>query len=817
MEDEQVGPFGVKKELTLFENTKDNLVRLYSEINALLIGVANEPSNLTLRRKVEYTKQQFYQWIECALSNCVMTLLEEEGTREDKESGCFLSTRIVLEDQDPIRLRAGRDADSLFKEMMGYIQFLLKVGDATDAKQAKRITIRAVNQQGLVDVFNKSDVERHVERLRYLILSRIDTLNVPLIDDRLAKQLGFSQQDYQSVVKQSIIPYTTLVRYLKETLHPQVLLSGPERAAQLLKGSAEKINLEDVRLFFWFLERQNKDGTPYSSLLFLHKQELWQRGVYTPRLATSETVELLALAKQLTQKSGITALRTELLSLDKPYKESSLYALFIIKRINERLESESIDIDWVGEMKWIVKSATASNLANMLETLIYQLRRYILELSLTREEKEEPLCLMPAKESIVTVSLSSNISDVAKLSMSSQLIDDNPIVDMLNMMPKEPTCYVYDPTYWGNMIENERRDNPPFRKSKVFDKPEIRKVLMPINQDNTHWALGIIDLNKRQVFYYSSIAKDAYYRQTFRDFMSRFLQVQTPGVEYKFSRVKGPLQAYGCLDCALFMLNKISRQCSPLTQEIVYTRESIIATLLKRIVKRAKSPDWLNLVVLDVHSRFVTLPATWKNIYEDSALLADYRNKYLVLLRSVLEESGLYTREAVLKLIEALKTISVYEKLSSITRLFENLALGTSKRKRREILLYTGGESEQSKKTRKCLLYNPETQKKVDTLIDQLIYLKQNQPKGKIGLDEDQSSFIYDYLVLPLVSQKLASFQMLDDVVDEIFLREEVDLRDRLLEVIQKYVKPDQTCKIVIQCLYCGELTSLSAPCCKKK
>jgi hypothetical protein len=433
-------------------------------------------------------------------------------------------------------------------------------------------------------------------------------------------------------------------------------------------------------------------------------------------------------------------------------------------------------------------------------------------------------------------SLSSSISDLAKLSMKGEFIDDNPIADMLEIMPKRPDCHVFDVAYWGDMMRRDSDENNTsfsILKSKAFQKPGVRLLIMPINQENInggqHWSLGVIQPKKRRVYYYSSQYNDPYYGETFLPFIERFLKVQTPDKTYIYRRLEGPLQVAGCVDCALFTLNQISVLCSPPNEQITYTRKGMITSILERIT--TKMPGDLNLIIRDVHTRFVTLPTEWKHIAESRLLLADYRKAYLDLLARMLRGTKLYTDASIDRLIQSLNRVRLTPSLQEIENIFKSSLVDVTKvakqesfvitktktkRKRQEILMYEGGEAEEKgKKTRRCLVYNEETQKKINTLVDQLLYLYRYQPPGKVGLSAELSDYVYEYLVLPLVSQALASFQMLDDVVDELFVRSNTALRDRLLEVVEKYVKPEECEKIVTQCLYCGSLsTSLSF--CKK-
>ena len=843
-------------DVTRYLRVKQNIVRLYKTLDRLLLEIRDDiddsgATRVRLRLAVEHNKQLLYKWIDC--------VIEDEQQCPSSSSSEIVPANLVFftihdivhanDDDNEWSGPATTTSEDLLKELVALIQYQIRVVNTGDRAHATGVSILKgdVEEDELQQQLNVTQVKRRIERLRYLLIGRIDALNIPddSIDLDMSDELGFTQIDYTILVEQQFLPYAIMARYLKGHLHPETRLMGPPEA--LSAQDIEGLNTS-ARIIFWVLEQfsEGEDNKRYSALMLLHYPlavASWQRSLYAPSSNEADVDVILDIADTLLEQTGLTSYRRQFDSHydsnTSDYLYTSWYTLLIIKAISDRLvkHHEPLEDDWIEEVDKIIKSISLDEINDTIETLLYKMRALILDLFVRESKKQPPQPQRGASQIIEldsdddddedddrpeAINLHSNVSDLAKLSMTSQYIDDNPIIDMIATMDKDQTCYLFDPTYWGNMMILGFEKT--LRKNKVFDDPDISLILMPLNQDNTHWSLAIIDPVNHYIGYYSSIENDAYFKSTFEPRITEYMAFQTPDIEeYVISREEGPTQAVDCYDCALFMLNRLSGECAKVV--LKYTRASVIKSIRQRLLLLTTGDDKWRRYANDFYNYYLSIPEAWKDISEDPLSLVEYRENYLDVLRGILSSTKLFTDDSIDSLIEKLEELVYVKSPNDVALLFINTLVSRDITKRRRRKRQEEAE-EQPIKLRKCLVYDKGTAELITQLVNQLELLK----RWPVAITKEEfikmyKEYVHTKLLAPLVTDIDTREAFFDELVNTLFdtsANDDVTLiRERIVQVIEAFVECRKEERQVMKCFYCTLLTSfidlksMRAQCCK--
>jgi len=212
--------------LIVQELEKPSLVRqalntLYRELNSLLAEVANLATNETHRR-VETKKQHFFQQVEDALNLASKTI-----PPMTTEATSFLQLALP-DEEDEVGEDEASHSDALFKELQQLLQFVLLV--VKTAPQIDSLYIEVVEGVRL----GPAEVTHRIRRITNRILSHVDELNVPYIDVLMEKSLGFGQRDYERLAgDEQFITYAIMSHTLSATLHPKIMLIGPQQGGEV--------------------------------------------------------------------------------------------------------------------------------------------------------------------------------------------------------------------------------------------------------------------------------------------------------------------------------------------------------------------------------------------------------------------------------------------------------------------------------------------------------------------------------------------------------------------------------------------------------
>jgi hypothetical protein len=696
----------ITQELLYFVHIKESLVTYYNEITRLLDSLETSQDPITVRRAIELNKQRFFRSTE--------SILNEEPVVEQIELDAFLALAWMNPLEDPIKSEP-KTANALFIEMLALMQFLQGV-------VVRPISLRV----GQEEAYSRDDVKEHIRHLRYRLIAHIDALNVPPIEERFKEELGFNQSDFRHLVDQKFITYNLMQRYLGPSTNPNVQRLSPHTVSTLLKR--KEIQLTKTLLTFFVMAGKSVESpnAHYYALMILlqspggggENEMVCARTLYVPTITEKEGIQMQANANLLLRLANLRCPRRQIdghytLNHDE-YFYTSWYTLLLIQKIEARLANEEnpASFDWIGLVPLLIDAITLRELHELYSHILRDAQIAILALVLTPVITIEETS---NEEGIISLDrpfgLYSSLSDLAKLALDNEYIVDNIISDVVALtMSKNNTrsCYTFETTYWGSLAMRKKQ---VFRKRHdIFMSASPRLILMPINQEDYHWALAIINLVTKEVSYYSSLAQDEYFEETFIPLMRNFLAFQTPGTQYRFVRAKGALQESCSVDCALFVLNKIQELCGSQT---LFTRESVGKLLREKIVATIKEDaSIINLLAYDICTYYV-------NAQTEST----YRRQYLSLLKKILSSLDLYSDKSIRGLLTRLRDLKQCEKATDIITLFDETLRSVKqgeivKRKRSE-----EGESETEKqKTRKCVapvILTAEEQERENLLIEQ--------------------------------------------------------------------------------------------------
>ena len=807
---------------------KETLITLYRALNHDILALPRllqEGQDKKARRIIERKKQRFYRWIE----DVFIEERKEDSSilqEEKEEASRFFAMPILLQRDDPIQAseEASKGSDALFRELLALVQFIETVVMRSDQSVVPdlRLTVQGI-------AYTVHDVKLHMAHLRFRILNRVDSLNTPPIDTLEAHQLAFTQADYERLVTHHFITYNIMSHTLTPLLHPEAILLGPRHAETLL---SQDLSVEKRRLLFWILEgvSHTQEQTPYYGLLVVHQPEgllPCQRSLYIPSKSVTEMTEINEFSKKLLERVDLRCFRSHIDShygiATNDYYYSTWYAALLIKVLSERMATEPITSDWVGQVQSILAKTTTTQLFDTIEMLMIETMRAIL--SLLFSLVSPPISAI-SLSSQTSRHLDSHVSDVARLSINDEYIDDVVIRDMINtsMRLDGPHCYVFDVAYWGGVIDTPEKRASTAKRNKIFKNPAIRLILLPVNQKDYHWSLAIIDLPNRLVSFYSSLAYDDYYETPFVDLMKAYLDVQLPGSVFTFRRLENELQAPQSSDCALFVLNKMAQLCVSPFYRVQYTRDSVRLHLKRRLTalildnhQQQEGNAWLGLFSVDLCTRYLNKKSKllWPSISGNPVTLRAYRAAYLDDLKEILMAMQLYSEASITNLMTTLQSLNNCRDTQEVESLFNSLLILKNqeeevvKRKREPAI----DEPVRERKSRKCLVYDAQTRHAITQLIDEVLWLKNHYATldQRAFADRFSEYILAAYLTDLSVREDLSMLRFLELLIERLF-REAT--RESLEEVVQEYVicREPEVERVLLTCIYCNNLTSRIDP-----
>ena len=523
---------------------RESLITLYKEIDQLLTSGGDDD----ISRKVETKKRAFYQ--------IVVQTVQIADAGNIAPTNDFL---IIPESQrpDPIALDAAR-SDVLFKEILPLVEFMWLVVTTTPSTQKATLVIRGRK-------YTVSQVKLHLFFLTRRILSHVDRLNAKsiIINDVMAHQLGFTQREYERLTSQdsSFISYNVMAHFFRDKL---LLVGGLRRLLQLKRQ-------EELMLWVTGDEKESNLVTLYRP----EKMRPYQQSIYVhgQLLATTDVQKTLQEANIRPFKQQIDMTDTE--NMDAPH-----YSTWYIALLIQRLSSVPLPPPQIRE---ILLATQSRQVIEVQQGILMRVQRDILSLVLT-----EPRAIPPPK--VERHIVQSKLSNLLELRDTGKFVNDAVISDIVKTMRINPRFYVFDPLFWSRTVRTGLVKNV---LGKFMD-PTIEVLLVPINENNAHWSLGIIDLRLGVVSLYTSVKNRNYFKE-FVSTMRALLAIQTPGVKYQFIELTGQeCQPSDSLDCSIYVLNKISQLCVLPDKRVFYTRKSVAAHIEEGLFKQAKDGAWYN-------------------------------------------------------------------------------------------------------------------------------------------------------------------------------------------------------------------------------
>ena len=130
-----------------------------------------------------------------------------------------------------------------------------------------------------------------------------------------------------------------------------------------------------------------------------------------------------------------------------------------------------------------------------------------------------------------------------------------------NLIPNRKKSHAFNSFFMDKLVKDSRRYKYDNVKSwsKLFDAFELDKIFIPINIGNSHWVLGVIFIQKKEVRYYDSMHGDG---KLYRDAMMRWVVDEAKAkkgiaineAEWKSIAVETTPQQFNGTDCGVFTI-----------------------------------------------------------------------------------------------------------------------------------------------------------------------------------------------------------------------------------------------------------------------
>ena len=618
------------RELEKPHRVRENLNAVYRDLNALLL---DDMATSETQKQIETKKQHFFQLVENALD---LTLNEMPVLASAATSFLRLEQQ-VLDHEDELTQDY---SDTLFKEIQALLQFMLLVAKTSPSTVPSNIELRGAE-------LRPDEVARYVRRTTNRILIHVDELNVRAIDTTMEKTLGFSQADYEGLIsKKPFIP-CAIMRHV-------MMMTGISPLMQVI--ASDEANPQsfqrDKRLLICVTESFSHSPRPepyYSVAIVTRVTEteeeaipVYQQSIYMPSHNVEEMREARnRVQKRLLEQVGIVCFKREIITSDNEsmsaYHFTTWYTGLLIRRLSDAIsQCGSCKTDWTKQADLILKSITKRQLFSHAKHIIVTVQQSILALLY-------PITPPPQQQQATTPTLLSRISDIARLLMTDEYIDNQVVQDTMAVMTMRTDCYAFDVTYWQSVKTRE----------DVFKDPSFTTVLIPLNLGDERWALAIVGLTTRTIQYFGALTKEEQQLMiSVKESMPAYMALQTPGITYKFVDLYQDVP--DSVDCALYVLNKMRQYC---VTPFGYTRESIAGILKRRLSYHAQKREWSIYFADDACRFFLSDAELWPSVKKTASRRTRYRNNYRRTFADVLAKYGkgpFYTTDSLIALYNRL-------------------------------------------------------------------------------------------------------------------------------------------------------------------
>ena len=599
------------RELEKPHRVREKLNAVYRDLNALLL---DDTATSETQKQIETKKQHFFQLVENALD---LTINEMPVLASAATSFLRLEQQVLNDEEEDY-------SDTLFKEIQALLQFMLLVAKTSPSTVPPAIESRGVE-------LRPDEVARYVRRATNRILIHVDELNVRAIDTMMEGTLGFSQADYEGMIsKKPFIPCAIMRHVMMMTgISPLMqVIASDETSPQSFQRN-KRLLICVTELF-----SHSPQPEPYYSVAIVTRVTeteeeaipVYQQSIYMPSHNVEEMREARnRVQKRLLEQVGIVCFKREIITSDNEsmsaYHFTTWYTGLLIRRLSDAIsQCGSCKTDWTKQADLILKSITKRQLFSHAKHIIVTVQQSILALLY-------PILPPPLQQQAPTTTLLSRISDIARLLMTDEYIDNQVVQDTMAVMTMRTDCYVFDVNYWGSV---EARDD-------VFKDPSFTTVLIPLNLGDERWALAIIGLTTRTIQYFSALTEEeqSLMMASVKESMPAYMALQTPGITYKFVDLYQDVT--DSVDCALYVLNKMRQYC---LTPFDYTRKSIARTLTRRLSYHAQKREWAVYFADDECRFFLSDVELWPTVKKTDASRKRYRNRYRETFAVVLAKYG---------------------------------------------------------------------------------------------------------------------------------------------------------------------------------
>lgn len=847
-----------------FQKMQEALTLLYDETNELSKKVASiyecikkgDENTAVIHQHIERNKVLFYKWVQLVLDDAqIVTPTYEQD-----------SSFFVVQQSKPGQ-ETTQTIDELFQELLQMIRFVMDV-----AKNRDKEAMMSIDENTL------KDVKGYIESLRFRILENVDNTNLSpgLVNSQeTVLKMRVTQQDYERLNnKFPFISYNVIAANLLPRLPSDIVLLGPPHMERLTAQGEESRycvalsnRLANKRLVLWVLEIVTEENNmPYSLLLLTsrygsHDDVIRTRFVLYMPGALSLTIQQ-DLYRHIKENVLLKVWESATHSLQLEYvansDASSLYVARIIEDMSrQKLEEHNFDeTPFHALVSRTVATHTLDVLLSHVESLKTSVKRRLFEFITSRDigvhtpEKDDDILN-------VRIPVLSRISDLARLTVSSELIDADVLTDMTNLFVPNADCHILAASFWKGLASEHSRHY------SVFSNSAINLIFMPVlNQTSKHWSLCVIDTQKNTLSYYAPTSRQKLLDTTFQREITSFLQEQMPGTSFEARILNGPTaeddaldyldscsisilkaeeEEDACLDCALYIINMISALAVDRERRRIYTRESVFESITARLIKSVVSNERsVASFFVDVLHRFfdkrgedeLSSVTIWSSLKKRGrTVLKSYRTGYLNILTTILASTLRFTPESITVLRRALEhglkkekglgSVEASTGNAHVVALFNNLELADTgmqekqnNKKRVQFVVDADDNIVPEVRTFKKYIRTPQ-----EALASFLKKMRKLKKKEKL-LSRSKFAKIYGTSIrkrLPLFAKEGTDLEIFFDAfIEALFAK---DMNTALMSVLNEYttvtVTPkgeEEDKKGFLKCFYCSKRTNQVDP-----
>lgn len=808
------------KRILRADTVETHLITLYDEITHRAAGSASGI------RQLEEAKQRLYRW---ALYGSHQ---EEEEEPDDKTlltHGFFAMESP--EGDDEIATNTKMTPNDVFSEMMMCIRFIQRVILPEHGARYYRLRVHGTPRP--VD-----SVVRHIHHLLYRLVVYIDALNTPVLTPILEAQVGFTTLDYTRLREEHRLSYRLMLGYARANAwldDTQCLLMNTQEAEQ--EGVAQRlrhINFVVLSAVGQVAIDENKlIEEEYVAFMTLTRDPSPCYSLYIPAIDRDVMSTMMDRADALVARYRLAPIyRIELVSQSDPelqdYYLAPWFALFIIRDVCRATALASPPDDWLDLIPPIVNRITSKHIEEIIRALIRYTQVTILSAffmpiepvvscdTMEQEDSESHTLITiddddddsgDDDDGYGTIGINSTLVDLAILAMPDEFLSDNILNDMVKLLGHDTNCYIFDALFWHQMV---LAGDDKIQKYDVFENSAITTILMPINQDNEHWALATIKKHDSNVSYYSSIKDDPYFAQ-FQETAERFLAKQhTKKKTYRFYRRRGDIQPCDSMDCAIYVLNEIQRVChASETKQVKWTRRSVLQYLFG-VIRDTDTPIESKVRLLERQTClfYFTPPSGWPDIE-----LAAYKKQFTTVLATILALFEYFSDDSIVALVH---------QLASIQQCPTNLFFDTLRTKKtnggggKRPHIDDVSESEKNK-ARKCIKEMPselsdDEANEVKTYLARLLFVQEiTEWEGHTMTSKQYFKKTYGAEMREVFVRFIVMSARIVEMLIEFMYEKKPDIEQffaYFLDLLEAYGRPPEIERIMLHCVICQTQTN---------